>query len=104
MSTRHGGSFFCLDARSGKTMWESDARQGAYASLVSVGDVLLILKERGELLVVKPGAAKFEPIAKYHVCDERATMAHPVFLGDRILIKDDLTLRSYRIEPGDGNP
>jgi hypothetical protein len=103
MSTRQGGCFFCLDARSGKTLWMSDGGQGGYASILNLGSVLLFLKDRGQLLVVKPSATAFEPIAEYRVCD-RATIAHPVFLGDRILIKDDLTLRSFRIEPDAGKP
>jgi len=98
MSTRNGGCFFCLDANSGKALWESDGRQGGYASLLSLGSVLLILKDRGQLVVVKPSAKGYEPIAEYRVSD-CATTAHPVFLGDRILIKDVTTLRSFRIEP-----
>jgi RNA polymerase sigma factor (sigma-70 family) len=103
MSTRNGGCFFCLDADSGKTLWVSDGRQGGYASILSLGSVLLFLKDRGQLLVVKPSAPAFEPIAEYQVSD-RGAVAHPVFLGDRILIKDDLTLRSFRIEADGGKP
>jgi outer membrane protein assembly factor BamB len=102
MSTRNQGCFFCLDAGNGNTLWESDVRQGGYASIVNLGSVLLFLKDRGQLLVVKPNPTRFETIAEYRVSD-RGTMAHPIFLGDRILIKDDLTLRSFRIEP-DGKP
>ena len=98
MSTRNGGCFFCLDAKSGKTLWESEGRQGGYASILNLGSVLLYLKDRGQLLVVKPSTTAFEPIAEYRVSD-RPTMAHPVFLGDRILIKDDVALRLFRIEP-----
>jgi RNA polymerase sigma factor (sigma-70 family) len=101
MSTKNGGCFFCLDARSGATLWESDGRQGGYASILSLGSALLFLTDRGRLIVVKPSAAAYEPIAEYRVSD-RGTEAHPVFLGDRILIKDDTTLRSFRIEPGAG--
>ena len=101
MSTKQGGCFFCLDAKTGKTLWESEGRQGGYASLLSLGSVLLILKDRGQLLVVKPSGKAFEPIAEYRVSD-RGTMAHPVFLGNRILIKDDVTLRSFRIEQDGG--
>ncbi|HZT79861.1 MAG TPA: sigma-70 family RNA polymerase sigma factor [Gemmataceae bacterium] len=101
MSTRNGGCFFCLDAASGKVLWESEGRQGGYASFVSLGSVLLLLKDRGQLLVVKPSGAAFEAIAEYRVSD-RGTLAHPVFLGDRILIRDDLTLRSFRIGPDAG--
>jgi RNA polymerase sigma factor (sigma-70 family) len=101
LSTRDGGCFFCLDARSGKTCWQSAGGQGSYASILNLGGVLLFLRDRGQLLVVKPGATAFEVIAEYRVGD-RPTMAHPVFLGDRILIKDDMTLRSFRIEDASG--
>lgn len=101
MSTRHQGCFFCLDANSGKTLWESDGRQGANASIVNAGSVLLFLTERGRLLIVKPSATAYEPIAEYKVSDTD-THAHPVFLGDRILIKDGTMLRSFRIAPDHG--
>jgi outer membrane protein assembly factor BamB len=97
MSTRKQGCFFCLDASSGTTLWESNGRMGGYASIVNAGRVLLFLRDRGQLIVVKPSRTAYEPIAEYRVSD-RGTVAHPVFLGDRILIKDDLTLRSFRIE------
>jgi outer membrane protein assembly factor BamB len=99
MSTRNNGCFFCLDAKSGQTLWESDGRQGGYASIVNAGRVLLFLTDGGRLIVVKPSATAYEPIAEYRVSD-RCTDAHPVFLGDRILIKDVCTLRSFRIEQG----
>jgi outer membrane protein assembly factor BamB len=102
MSTKSGGCFFCLDARTGKLLWESDGRQGGYASILSLGSVLLILKDRGQLLVVKPSATAFEHIAEYRVSD-RGTLPHPVFLGDRILVKDDQALHSFRIEPDAGD-
>jgi RNA polymerase sigma factor (sigma-70 family) len=103
MSTKNGGCFFCLDAKNGKTRWESEGRQGGYASIVNLGSVLLYLKDRGQLHVVKPSGTAFETIAEYRVSD-RGTMAHPVFLGDRILIKDDLALRSLRIESDADRP
>jgi outer membrane protein assembly factor BamB len=101
LSTNKGGCFFCLDAASGKAVWVSDGRQGGYASFLSAGSAVLILKDRGLLVVLKPDAAAYEPIAEYRVSDG-ATMAHPVFLGDRVLIKDDTTLRSFRLGSGGG--
>jgi RNA polymerase sigma factor (sigma-70 family) len=96
LSTRNQGCFFCLDARTGRTLWKTDGRQGGYASILSAGRVLLFLTDRGRLIVVKANAETFEAIVEYRVSDN-ATEAHPVFLGDRILIKDAATLRSFRI-------
>jgi hypothetical protein len=98
MSSRKEGCFFCLDAGSGATMWESEGRQGGHGSIVSAGGVLLFLTETGRLLVVRPSASAYEPIAEYQVSDTE-TYAHAVILADRILIKDAVTLRSFRIEP-----
>jgi outer membrane protein assembly factor BamB len=100
-STKKQGCFFCLDANSGKTLWESDGLQGGNASTLNAGSVLLYLTEKGRLLVVKPSAQAYEPIADYQVSDTD-THAHPVFLGDRILIKDGTTLRSFRLKPDAG--
>jgi outer membrane protein assembly factor BamB len=97
MSTRKNGCFFCLDAATGRTLWETAGNEGDYASIVNAGSVLFFLTEKGRLLVVRPSARAFEPIAEYRVSDTD-THAHPVFLGDRILIKDGTTLRSFRIE------
>jgi RNA polymerase sigma factor (sigma-70 family) len=98
MSSRKNGCFFCLDAATGTTLWESPGQQGDYASILNARSVLLFLTEKGRLIVVKPSATGYAPIAEYHVSDTD-THAHPVFLGDRILIKDALTLRCYRLDP-----
>jgi RNA polymerase sigma factor (sigma-70 family) len=96
-STRKAGCVFCLDARTGRTLWVNEGRMGGHASILSAGSVLLILTDRGRLIVLKPNPEAYEPIASYQVSDNH-TDAHPVFLGDRVLIKDDVMLRCLRIE------
>jgi outer membrane protein assembly factor BamB len=102
MSARGAGCFFCLDPRTGKTLWESDQKQVfGYASTLGAGNVVLFLTPRGRLIVVKADGKEYEPIAEYTVSDHQ-TWPHPVFLGDRILIKDETTLRSFSIRDGPG--
>jgi outer membrane protein assembly factor BamB len=106
MSVSKSGHFFCLDANTGQTLWEGPPRLGlpqareGNASILSAGNVLLFLTDRGRLLIVKPTATGYEPIIEYRVSDTQ-TWAHPVFLGDRFLIRDRTTLRSLRIESDD---
>src|SRR5262249_24093695 len=101
-SSRGTGRFFCLDARTGKTLWEGDERKGnGYATVVNARGVLLFLTVDGRLIVVKTGGKGHEPLAEYRASD-RQTWAYPVCLGDRILIRDDLALRSFRTEPDGG--
>src|SRR5262249_41831295 len=37
------GHLYCLDARTGETLWQSDGRLGGAASILCAGDVLLAL-------------------------------------------------------------
>jgi outer membrane protein assembly factor BamB len=109
MAVSKSGHLFCLNAATGETLWEGPARLGlaerreASASLVRAGKVLLILTDGGRLLVVKPTSTRYEPIAEYRLSDNQ-TWAHPVFLGDRLLIRDRTTLRSFRIEDAPPSP
>jgi RNA polymerase sigma factor (sigma-70 family) len=102
MSVGKLGHLFCLDALTGKTLWEGPPRMGradrpeGNASILNVGSAILFLTNGGRLLVVKPNGTAYERIAEYRLSDSD-THAHPVFLGDRILVKDATALRLFRI-------
>lgn len=104
-SGQKAGHLFCLDAKTGQTLWQSEGRLGGnpsgHASIVNAGSVWLALTNRGHLMVMKATGTAYEPIAEYRLA-EHGTDAHPVFLGDRILIKDGTTLRSFRIDSDKG--
>jgi outer membrane protein assembly factor BamB len=88
------GQFFCLDPRSGATLWTSEGRQADNAAIVDGGSVLLLLTNNAELIVAKKSGKGFEPLRKYSVADS-PTWAHPVILNRGILIKDDTTLAQW---------
>jgi outer membrane protein assembly factor BamB len=96
MSDQKFGHYFGLDTETGKLLWQTGGRQGHNASILRVDDAFLLLNTQGQLTIAKSNAAAFEPIVQYQV-SELQTWAHPVFLGDRILIKDHLTLRLLRL-------
>jgi RNA polymerase sigma factor (sigma-70 family) len=102
MSDRARRCFFCLDANTGTTLWESDdGEDPGNTSILNAGSVLLFLTAGGRLVVVRPSGTAYEPVADYRMSDTQ-TWAHPVFLGDRIVIKDAATLRLFRIEQDTG--
>jgi outer membrane protein assembly factor BamB len=101
LSERQQGQFFCLDARTGKTLWESDGRLESSASVLNAESCWLALTTNGQLFVLKPCGTAYRQVAKYRVSDGR-TWAQPVFLGDRILIRDASALRLLRIGPNAG--
>ena len=98
-STQRKGQFFCLDARIGKTLWATEGRQGDYISLLSAAEVLFSLGNDATLSIIEPSATAYKTLAQYPVADS-PTWAHPVVLGDRLLIKDATDLSLWTLPTG----
>lgn len=96
LSQRNKGQFFCLDPRNGATLWTSEGRRADNAALVDAGPVLFILTNEGELSAVKKSGKAFEVLHQYTVADS-PTWAHPVIVGNGILIKDATTLAFWSL-------
>ncbi|HEY0079631.1 MAG TPA: PQQ-binding-like beta-propeller repeat protein [Pyrinomonadaceae bacterium] len=96
MSARKKGQFFCLDADTGKTIWQSEGRMGENASILNLSGTLLFLTNDANLIVLPASAKQYAPLAQYTVANS-PTWAHPVVLGDRILVKDETTLASLSV-------
>ena len=91
------GQFFAIDADTGKTLWQSPGRMGENAAILNLGGkVLLLLTNDANLIVLPVNAKEYAPVTQYTVADS-PTWAHPVVIGNRILIKDETTLRSLKI-------
>lgn len=97
LSHKRKGQFFCLDARTGETLWTSEGREGENAVTLSAGEILFLLTNDAELIVAKNDAKRFEPLKKYTVAAS-PTWAHPAIVGNRILIKDASTLALWSVE------
>jgi outer membrane protein assembly factor BamB len=91
MSNRTKGQFVCLDARTGAQIWAGDSRQGENAAIVKGGEKLFSLTTDAELIVSRITSNGLEPLKRYTVAGS-PTWAHPVIVGNRVLIKDESTL------------
>ena len=91
LSHKKKGQFYCLDAVTGKTIWLSEGRQGDNAALLAGGGALFLLTTESELLVANPVAPSFSVLKRYSVATS-PTWAHPVVLGDGVVVKDLETL------------
>jgi len=91
LSHKRKGQFFCLDARTGQTRWLSTGREGDNAAIVAAGGLLFMLTDGAELTVARAEPARLEVLKKYTVA-RSPTWAHPVVMGNRVLIKDATTL------------
>jgi outer membrane protein assembly factor BamB len=96
LSTRNSGQYFCLDAKTGKTLWLSEGRQAGNAALVKAGNLIFSLEDDGELLVIPSSQTAFEPLRRYKVA-ETATWAQPAISGNRVFVKDLSTLALWTL-------
>jgi len=96
-SHKRKGQIFCIDARSGKTLWADQGRDGDNAAVVAAGQYLFFLTDGAELIVARNDPKRFDVLKKYTVADS-PTWAHPVLVGSRILIKDASTLALLSFE------
>ena len=97
LSHKRKGQFFCLDARTGTTLWSSNGREGDNAAIVASAELLFLLTDAAELLVARSGPKQLEVLKRYTVA-QSPTWAHPVLVGNRILIKDASTLALLSLE------
>jgi hypothetical protein len=91
MSQKNSGQFFCLDAKTGKTLWLSPPRQATNTAITRAGDWLFMLKDDAELIVAKVSVSGFEAVKRYTVADT-ATWAQPTLSGNRLFVKDTHSL------------
>lgn len=105
-------SLFCVDAKTGKTLWTHDVQpaaggggggrggrgggRGGFGSIVDAGPVLIALTPSGELTVFKPGDAEYSQVARIKVADS-PTYSYPVPQGNQILIKDQDSVAMYTL-------
>jgi outer membrane protein assembly factor BamB len=91
------GQFFAIDADTGKTLWQGPGRMGESAAILNLGGrVLLQLTNDANLIVLPLNSKEYAPVTQYTVANS-PTWAHPVVIGNRILIKDETTLISLAI-------
>jgi len=95
LSHRKKGQWFCVDARSGRTLWLSDGRQAENAAILAGAGALFLLDTDGAMTVAAADATAFRPLRKWSLASS-ATWAHPVVLDAGILVKDVDTLAFVR--------
>ena len=91
------GQFFCLDARTGGTLWTGPPRQGENAAMLISPGSLVALTNDSQLLIAKPSGKSFDVIRRYTVADS-PTWAHPLVLPDGVVIKDAKTLARWSVD------
>ena len=87
LSSRRRGQFVAVDAATGALKWATEGRATNHASILLTPSHVLLLTTAGELVLVKPSAAKYEEERRYTVADSE-TWAVPVVLTEGLIIRD----------------
>ena len=82
----------CLDAATGELMWKG----GRYGSgqLLAAGDHLVVLTERGDLVLVRATPERHEEVARFHALDGK-TWNVPALAGGRILVRNARQMAAF---------
>lgn len=91
------GQIFCLDARTGQVLWTGPPRGGDNAAMLASATTLYALTPDAELLIARPTAKGLGELRKYEVANS-PTWAHPVVLGDGVLVKDLKTVARWGVQ------
>jgi outer membrane protein assembly factor BamB len=87
LTTRSKGQFVAIDAASGRTLWNTQGREGENASMLGNRSWLLASTTDGSLIVARANPRKYEEVRRYQIA-ESALWAHPAITGSSIVVKD----------------
>jgi outer membrane protein assembly factor BamB len=77
----------CIEAKTGKELWQKPKVGKYHASLLRTGDdKLLMLEDGGDLVLVEPDSKEYRELARSKVCGE--TWAHPALADGRLYLRD----------------
>ena len=86
----------CVDAATGKVLWEKPNLGKYHAAIIRTGDdKLLMLDDTGRLTLIQPSAKGFEPLAEAKVCGP--TWAHPALSNGRLFLRDEKELIALKL-------
>jgi len=87
LTTRSKGQFVALDAKTGKTLWNTPGREGENASMLGNRSWLLASTTAGNLVIARANPQKYEEVRRYQIA-QSALWAHPAITGTSIIVKD----------------
>jgi len=87
LTLRSKGQFVAIDAASGKTLWNTQGREGENASMLGSRAWLLASTTDGNLIVARANPQKYDEVRRYEIA-QSAVWAHPAITAGSIIVKD----------------
>lgn len=78
----------CVEIETGKSAWARPNVGSYHASVLRTGDgKVLLLEEKGDLVLVDPGPKEYRELARSKICND--TWAHPAVANGRLYVRDN---------------
>ncbi len=90
--------FVCINPANGEAVWTTKPF-GKYWSMVVNGDRMLVLDERGDLMLIKADSAEYQQLDVRHVSDTES-WAHLAVAGEQVFVRHLDGLTVYRWSGG----
>jgi outer membrane protein assembly factor BamB len=84
-----GHNLVCVDASNGKLMWSQDGFGDKYSSIIGLGKNLLIVTDRGELIMAAADSSKYTELGRLQICGK--TWNHPAYSDGKLYVREGLT-------------
>ena len=91
----HGQSLRAIDMSTGKVLWSEDGFGAGTVTLA--GDVLVLMREKGELLLARANKGRFAPLGRTQLL-QGTVRAYPALADGRLYARDENTLVCVRLK------
>ena len=98
-----GSIFACVELEEGKRMWKRGRYGNGQVLLLEDSELLLVIGEKGELVLLKPDPSKHSELVKISALEGK-TWNHPVVVGDRLYIRNSQEAACYRLPLKENEP
>jgi outer membrane protein assembly factor BamB len=84
-----GRNLVCVDANDGKLIWSQEGFGEKYSSIIAIGTTLLVVTDRGELVMVAADNSKYTELGRLQICGK--TWNHPAYSDGKLYVREGLT-------------